>query len=99
MANTKSAKKSLVQSKHQRKYNISRRSMLRTFIKKVYAAIATKNKTTATTAFISMQKIIDQQAGKGLIHKNKAARCKSRVYARIKSMTSFPEEHTQTKQQ
>lgn len=60
--------------------------MLRTFVKKVYIAIASQDKTTAMTAFIAMQKIIDRQACKGLVHKNKAARCKSRAYARIKSM-------------
>ncbi|URJ32194.1 30S ribosomal protein S20 [Blochmannia endosymbiont of Camponotus sp.] len=86
MANTKSAQKSLMKSKQQRKYNASRRSMLRTFIKKVYTAIESKDKTAAITAFVFMQKIIDRQACKGLIHKNKAARCKSRAYARIRYM-------------
>ncbi|URJ32811.1 30S ribosomal protein S20 [Candidatus Blochmannia vicinus] len=87
MANTKSAKKNLIKSKSRRMYNISRRSMLRTFIKKVRMAIVAKDKNAAMTAFISMQKIIDRQACKGLIHKNKAARHKSRMYARIVSMT------------
>ncbi|URJ24554.1 30S ribosomal protein S20 [Candidatus Blochmanniella camponoti] len=86
MANTKSARKSLIKSKQQRKCNASRRSMLRTFIKKVYTAIESKDKSAAITAFVFMQKKIDHQACKGLIHKNKAARCKSRAYARIKSM-------------
>ncbi|URJ30667.1 30S ribosomal protein S20 [Candidatus Blochmannia vicinus (nom. nud.)] len=87
MANTKSAKKNLIKSKSRRMYNISRRSMLRTFIKKVRMAIVAKDKNAAMAAFISMQKIIDRQACKGLIHKNKAARHKSRMYARIESMT------------
>ncbi|URJ31468.1 30S ribosomal protein S20 [Blochmannia endosymbiont of Camponotus sp.] len=87
MANTKSARKNIIKSRNRRMHNISHRSMLRTFIKKVYMAIATKNKNAAMAAFLSMQKIIDRQACKGLIHKNKAARHKSRIYARIKSMT------------
>ncbi|WP_331828432.1 30S ribosomal protein S20 [Candidatus Blochmannia sp. SNP] len=87
MANTKSAKKNLIKSKNQRRHNISRRSMLRTFIKKVHIAIAAKDKKSAMTSFVSMQKIVDRQACKGLIHKNKAARHKSRTYTRIESMT------------
>ncbi|WHL24977.1 MAG: 30S ribosomal protein S20 [Candidatus Blochmannia vicinus] len=87
MANTKSAKKNIIKSKNQRKHNISRRSMLRTFIKKVRIAIETKDKNAAMASFVSMQKIVDHQACKGLIHKNKAARHKSRAYARIESMT------------
>ncbi|AGC03402.1 30S ribosomal protein S20 [Candidatus Blochmanniella chromaiodes str. 640] len=86
MANTKSARKSLIKSRQQRKCNASRRSMLRTFIKKVYTAIETKDKTAAMAAFVFMQKKIDHQACKGLIHRNKAARCKSRTFARIRSM-------------
>ncbi|URJ25199.1 30S ribosomal protein S20 [Candidatus Blochmannia ocreatus (nom. nud.)] len=88
MVNTKSAKKSLIKSKIQRKYNMSQRSMLRTFIKKVYNAISSKNQETAMNAFVTMQKIIDRQTCKGLIHKNKAARYKSRVYAQLMSMNS-----------
>lgn len=86
MTNTNSAKKALIKSKKQRKYNISHRSMLKTFIKKVHTEINNKNRATATAAFIIMQKIIDRQSRKGLIHKNKAARCKSRIYTRIRSI-------------
>lgn len=86
MANTKSAKKSLTKSKNKRRYNISHRSMLRTFIKKVHTKINNKNNKAAMAAFVVMQKIIDRQTRKRLIHKNKAARCKSRIYKRIQSM-------------
>lgn len=86
MANTKSAKKSIINSKNKRKYNISHKSMLRTFIKKVYTEINNKNNTAAINAFIIMQKIIDRQAQKRLIHKNKAARYKSRIYTHIQSI-------------
>ncbi|MGL5533628.1 MAG: 30S ribosomal protein S20, partial [Plesiomonas shigelloides] len=51
MANIKSAKKRAVQAEKRRQHNASRRSMMRTFVKKVYAAIATGNKETAMTAF------------------------------------------------
>ncbi|MBL0906399.1 30S ribosomal protein S20 [Pectobacterium carotovorum] len=86
MANIKSAKKRAVQSEKRRKHNASRRSMMRTFIKKVYAAIAVGDKEAAQKAFSDMQPIVDRQAGKGLIHKNKAARHKSNLVARINAM-------------
>ncbi len=86
MANIKSAKKRAVQSEKRRKHNASRRSMMRTFIKKVYAAIATGDKEAAQKAFNDMQPIVDRQASKGLIHKNKAARHKSNLAAQISAL-------------
>ncbi|MFT8209668.1 MAG: 30S ribosomal protein S20 [Symbiopectobacterium sp.] len=86
MANIKSAKKRAVQSEKRRKHNASRRSMMRTFIKKVYAAIATGDKEAAQKAFNDMQPIVDRQASKGLIHKNKAARHKSNLVAQISAL-------------
>lgn len=86
MANIKSAKKRAIQSEKRRKHNASRRSMMRTFIKKVRVAIATGDKEAAQKAFSDMQPIVDRQASHGLIHKNKAARHKSRLIARIKQM-------------
>ncbi len=77
MANIKSAKKRAIQSEKARKHNASRRSMMRTFIKKVYAAIEAGDKAAAQKAFNEMQPIVDRQAAKGLIHKNKAARHKA----------------------
>lgn len=86
MANIKSAKKRAVQSEKRRKHNASRRSMVRTFIKKVDAAIAAGDKEAAQNAFLVMQPLVDRQAAKGLIHKNKAARHKSNLIARINAM-------------
>ncbi|AOM41249.1 30S ribosomal protein S20 [Xenorhabdus hominickii] len=86
MANIKSAKKRAVQSEKRRQHNASRRSMVRTFIKKVYAAIAAGDKEAAQKAFSDMQPIVDRQACKGLIHKNKVARHKSALSAQIKAM-------------
>ncbi|MFW3298706.1 30S ribosomal protein S20, partial [Enterobacter quasiroggenkampii] len=77
MANIKSAKKRAVQSEKRRQHNASRRSMMRTYIKKVYAAVASGDKEAAQKAFNDMQPIVDRQATKGLIHKNKAARHKA----------------------
>lgn len=86
MANIKSAKKRAVQSEKRRKHNASFRSMMRTYIKKVYAAIETGNKENAQKAFVEMQAIVDRQAARGLIHKNKASRHKSNLTKRIVAM-------------
>ena len=86
MANIKSAKKRAIQSEKRRKHNTSSRSMMRTFIKKVYAAIAAGDKAVAEKAFETMQPIVDRQASKGLIHKNKAARHKSNLMKQISAM-------------
>jgi small subunit ribosomal protein S20 len=86
LANIKSAKKRAVTSEKRRKHNASRRSMLRTFIKKVYAAVALGDKAAAQNAFNEMQPIVDRQAAKGLIHKNKAARHKANLAAQISKL-------------
>ncbi|KYP97675.1 30S ribosomal protein S20 [Sodalis-like endosymbiont of Proechinophthirus fluctus] len=86
MANIKSAKKRAVQSERRRQHNASRRSMMRTFVKKVYIAIAAGDKEAAQNAFSAMQPIADRQASKGLIHKNKVARHKSNLTAQINAM-------------
>ncbi|WP_041069213.1 30S ribosomal protein S20 [Candidatus Ishikawella capsulata] len=87
MANIKSAKKRIIKSEKQRKYNASRRSMIRTSIKHVYAAIAIGDKTAAQAAFKKMQPLLDSQATKGLIHKNKAARHKTKLSLHISKLT------------
>ncbi|VFP78820.1 30S ribosomal protein S20 [Candidatus Erwinia haradaeae] len=86
MANIKSAQKRIVTSEKRRKNNISDRSMIRTFIKKVYMAISSGDKKSAQNAFSIMQPLVDRYASKGLIHKNKAARHKSNLMAKIKKM-------------
>ncbi|MDO6427830.1 MULTISPECIES: 30S ribosomal protein S20 [Thalassotalea] len=86
MANSKQAKKRAVQSEKRRQHNASRRSMMRTLVKKVIAAIEAGDKDTATKEFAAVSPILDRYASKGLIHKNKAARNKSRLNARIKAL-------------
>ncbi len=84
MANSKSAKKRAITSEKRRQHNASRRSMMRTLLKKVIAAIEAGDKEKATQEFASAVPILDRFASKGLIHKNKAARSKSRLNAAIK---------------
>ena len=86
MANSKSAKKRAVTSEKRRIHNQSRRSMMRTLLKKVLAAIEAGDKETATKEFAAATPILDRFASKGLIHRNKAARSKSRLNAKIKAL-------------
>ncbi|MGV6987596.1 30S ribosomal protein S20 [Testudinibacter sp. P80/BLE/0925] len=88
MANIKSAKKRAIQSEKRRQHNASQRSMMRTYIKKAYAAVATGDKSAAETAFVEMQKVVDRMASKGLIHANKAANHKSKLVAQIKKLAA-----------
>ena len=88
MANTKQAKKRVRQSETHRRHNTSMRSMLRTYIKKVVTAIATGDQKAATASMEEATPIIDRMATKGIIHKNKAARHKSRLTAHIKKMAA-----------
>ncbi|AOE50104.1 30S ribosomal protein S20 [Kangiella sediminilitoris] len=86
MANIKSAKKRARQAEARRKHNASRRSMLRSYMKKVVYAIDAGNKKDAEAAFQRAVSVIDTAVNKGLIHKNKAARHKSRLSARIQAL-------------
>lgn len=86
MANTKQAKKRVRQAEKHRRHNASMRSMLRTYIKKVAAAIAAGDQPAAITSLREATPIIDRMASKNIIHKNKAARHKSRLNATIKKM-------------
>ena len=88
MANIKSAIKRARTSEVKRQHNASTRSMLRTYIKNVVKAIDDGNKTEAQAAFKAAQPIIDRLATKGLIHKNKAARHKSRLLAAIQKIAA-----------
>lgn len=86
MANTAQAQKRARQSDKRNEHNSALRTKLRTFIKKVVSAIATGNKTEANDAYRQAQPVIDKMCGKGIIHKNKAARHKSRLSQQIKKM-------------
>ncbi|WP_119343135.1 30S ribosomal protein S20 [Facilibium subflavum] len=86
MANTKQAKKRVRQAEKNRQHNMARRSMMRTFIKKTIKAIEAKDLELAKATFVKLQPILDRYAVKGLIHKNKAARHKSRITAKIKAL-------------
>ena len=86
MANSPQARKRAKQAEKRRKHNASARSMVRTYIKKVHAAIESKDVDKATSAYTAAVPVIDRMADKGHIHANKAARHKSRLNSAIKAL-------------
>jgi small subunit ribosomal protein S20 len=88
MANSAQARKRARQDSEQRDHNMSLRSTLRTAIKKVRKAIDAGDKSAAQTVYQLSVSVIDSIADKKIVHKNKAARHKSRLSSAIKSMTA-----------
>ncbi len=86
MANSPQARKRARQAENRRSHNAGMRSMFRTYIKKVVYAIEAGDKATAETAYKAAVPVIDSMCNKGLVHKNKAARHKSRLNQRIRAM-------------
>ncbi len=86
MPNIKSAKKRVVLAEKARQRNVAARSAMRTYVKKVIKIAATGDKEAAKAAFIKAESVLDRSACKGLIHKNKAARTKSKLSALVKAM-------------
>ncbi len=88
MANSPQAKKRARQNDAARLHNASLRSMVRTYLKKVDAAIEAGDAEAAKAAYDSAVPVLDRIADKGIFHKNKAARHKSRLNAKIKALAS-----------
>lgn len=88
MANSPQAKKRARQAEKRRNHNASLRSLVRTTIKKVDAAITAGDPTAARAAYDSAVPVIDRMADKGIIHKNKAARHKSRLNTQVKALAA-----------
>ncbi len=88
MANSAQAKKRARQAEGRRRHNASLRSLVRTVIKKVIAAIDAGDAEQATAAYAAAVPVIDRMADKGILHKNKAARHKSRLNDRIKALSA-----------
>ncbi|PKM43208.1 MAG: 30S ribosomal protein S20 [Gammaproteobacteria bacterium HGW-Gammaproteobacteria-1] len=86
MANSAQAKKRARQAEKHREHNTAQRSAMRTFVKKVLKAIGSGDKAQAEAAYKEAVPMVDKMAGKGLIHKNKAARYKSRLNTRIRAL-------------
>jgi small subunit ribosomal protein S20 len=86
MPNIKSAKKRLKQSIVRRERNRSTKRAIRTESKKVLAAVSAKDAGKAETELRTVAKRVDQAAAKKIIHRNAAARVKSRLAARVKTL-------------
>ena len=87
MANTAQARKRARQSVKVNAHNAALRSTLRTAIKKIIKAVEAGDKAAAAASYQENITVIDRIADKKIIHKNKAARHKSRLSAAIKAMT------------
>lgn len=86
MANTRQARKRARQAEQRRRHNGAQRASMRTYVKSVIKAIRAGDKAAAEQAYKAAQPVIDSSARMGLIHKNKAARHKSRLNQRIRAM-------------
>ena len=86
MANIKSAKKRILVTKKKTAQNRMVKSALKTTIKKFEAAIAANNAEEAKTSFVAVTKALDSAAQKGVVHKNMAARKKSRLATKLNAL-------------
>jgi small subunit ribosomal protein S20 len=88
MANTASARKRIRQTRKRTETNHARKSRMRTFVRKVEAAIAGGKKEEAVAALQAAQPDMQRAAGKGVVHKNTVARKLSRLSSRVKALTA-----------
>lgn len=86
MANSAQARKRARQAIKQRAHNASLRTAFRTAVKKVIKAVDAGDKAAAQEVFRDSTRVLDRIADKGVFHKNKAARHKSRLSAKVKAM-------------
>lgn len=88
MANTASARKRARQAETRRQHNAGQKSAMRTSIKQVRASVSEGDQVAAGKALQTATSVIDKAAGKGLMHKNRAARYKSKLSALVKTMAA-----------
>ena len=88
MANSKQSAKRAKQGEKRRQHNVALRSRMRTAIKAVLAAVAAGDADQAAELYKEAVPKIDTMVNKGLVHRNKAARTKSRLNARVRSLSS-----------
>jgi len=88
MANTTSAKKAVRKIARRTAINKTRRSRVRTYVRKVEEAIASGDKSAAEAALKAAQPELMRAATKGVLHKNTAARKVSRLARRVKTLNA-----------
>jgi small subunit ribosomal protein S20 len=86
MANTPSAKKAVRKIERRTAVNKSRRSQMRTYVRKVEEAIAAGDPDAAAKAFRAAEPLVMRAAQKGIVHKNTASRKVSRLSARVHAL-------------
>ena len=86
MANTTSAKKAVRKIERRTAVNRSRRSQMRTYVKKVEEALATGDASAAAEALHAAEPLIMRAAQKGIVHKNTASRKVSRLTVRVNAL-------------
>ena len=87
MANSPQARKRARQAESHRTRNVSHRSKVRTYIKKVVAAVDAGDADAASAALTEAIPVIDKMAGKGIMHRNKANRHKSRLARKVNALS------------
>lgn len=88
MANHKSAKKRIIRNENRSRINSARVSRIRTFVKKVEAAIASGNADTAREALRAAQPELQRGVSRGVLHKNTVSRKISRLAVRVKALAA-----------
>ncbi len=86
MANSSSARKRARNSERSRQHNAAQRSYVRTMIKKVVNAVKAGDKASAESAYKEAVPAIDRSVSKGVMHRNKADRHKSRLGQHIRNL-------------
>ena len=88
MANTRSAKKMARKIANRTEINRSRRSRMRTFVRKVEEALASGDATAAAEALRAAEPELMRAAQNGIVHKNNASRKVSRLATRVKALSA-----------
>ncbi len=86
MANIKSAKKRILQTRKKTEFNRFIKSRVRTKIKKIFSLIKTKSKDDAKLNFLSFESDISKAMSKGVFKKNTASRLVSRLSKKVKNL-------------
>ena len=88
MPNIKSVKKDVIRSRQRRLRNQAVKSQIKTFVKKANMAIEEGKAEVITAALSQSASVVDRAAKRGIIHKNAAARRKSRLMRRANALTA-----------
>jgi small subunit ribosomal protein S20 len=86
MANIKSAKKRVLIAQRNTERNVAFKTSIKTAVKKVLACAVSEDKSELNALLSKVYQLCDKAAGKGILHKNTAARKKSRLTKAVKKL-------------